>query len=62
MRVKNKSIIVTGSSSVIGEDITRQLATQGARVIVNDIHDAMGEKVVATIVKAGGSASFLLPT
>lgn len=62
MRVKNKSIIVTGSSSVIGEDIARQLATQGARVIVNDIHDAMGEKVVATILNSGGSASFLLPT
>ena len=58
MRVKDKSIIVTGSGGGIGEGIARRLAAEGASVIVNDINAAMGEKVVAAIVKAGGEASF----
>ena len=58
MRVKNKSIIVTGAGSGIGEGIAHRLAAEGAQVVVNDINVAMGEKVVAAIVKAGGIASF----
>ena len=58
MRVKEKSIIVTGSGGGIGEGIARRLAAQGASVIVNDINAELGEKVVAAIVKAGGTASF----
>ncbi len=58
MRVKNKSIIVTGAASGIGEGIAKRLAAEGAQVIVNDINVAMGEAVVAAIVKAGGTASF----
>ena len=58
MRVKGKSIIVTGSGSGIGEGIARRLAAEGGRIIVNDINAEMGEKVVAAIVRAGGTASF----
>ncbi len=58
MRVKNKSIIVTGSGGGIGEGIARRLAEQGASVLVNDIDSAMGEKVAASIRQAGGKASF----
>ena len=58
MRVNNKSIIVTGAGGGIGEGIARRLAAEGAQVVVNDINVAMGEKVVAAIVKAGGTASF----
>ncbi len=58
MRVKNKSIIVTGSGGGIGEGIAKRLAEEGAQVIVNDINAALGEKVVADIVKAGGTATF----
>ncbi|WP_341904716.1 SDR family oxidoreductase [Polaromonas sp. YR568] len=58
MRVKNKSIIVTGAGGGIGEGIARRLAAEGAQVIVNDINVALGEKVVAAIVKEGGVASF----
>ena len=58
MRVKEKSIIVTGSGGGIGEGIARRLATQGGHIIVNDINAELGEKVVAAIVKAGGTASF----
>jgi 3-oxoacyl-[acyl-carrier protein] reductase len=58
MRVKNKSIIVTGAGNGIGEGIAKRLAAAGAQVIVNDINVAMGEAVVAAIIKAGGTASF----
>lgn len=58
MRVKDKSIIVTGSGGGIGEGIAKRLAEQGAKVIVNDINAALGEKVVAQIIQAGGTASF----
>ena len=58
MRVKNKSIIVTGAGNGFGESIAKRLAAEGAQVIVNDIDTANGERVVAEIVAAGGQASF----
>ena len=58
MRVKDKSIIVTGSGGGIGEGIAKRLAAEGAKVIVNDINAALGEKVVEAIRRAGGTASF----
>jgi 3-oxoacyl-[acyl-carrier protein] reductase len=59
MRVKDKSIIVTGAGGGIGEGIARRLAEEGAQVIVNDVNVAGGERVVAEIVAAGGRASFV---
>ena len=58
MRVKNKSIIVTGAGGGIGEGIALRLAAEGARVIVNDINEALGTKVVEEILRAGGDAAF----
>lgn len=58
MRVKDKSIIVTGAAGGIGEGIARRLAQEGAQVVINDIDAARGEKVVAGIQAAGGRASF----
>ncbi len=58
MRVQDKSISVTCAGGGIGEGIAKRLATEGAKVIVNDINTALGEKVVADIVAAGGTASF----
>ena len=57
-RVKNKSVIVTGSGGGIGEGIAKRLAEQGAQVIVNDIDPLRGEQVAAAIRSAGGRASF----
>ena len=58
MRVKDKSIIVTGAGGGIGEGIAKRLAAEGAQVIVNDINAALGEQVVEAILRAGGRASF----
>ncbi len=59
MRIKDKSIIVTGAGSGIGEGIAKRLAQEGAHVLVNDIQAASGEKVAAAIRQAGGQAVFM---
>jgi 3-oxoacyl-[acyl-carrier protein] reductase len=58
MRIQNKVVIVTGAGGGIGEGIAKRLAQEGGKVVVNDINAAMGERVVAEISKAGGTASF----
>ena len=58
MRVKGKSIIITGAGGGIGEGIAKRLAAEGAHVIVNDINTKLGEAVVGQIKAAGGVASF----
>ncbi len=59
MRLKDKSIIVTGAGNGIGEGIAKRLAEEGAAVIVGDVNVAGGERVVAEILEAGGKASFV---
>ncbi len=59
MRLKDKSIIVTGAGSGIGEGIARRLAQEGARVIVNDLQVSGGERVAAEIRASGGQAAFV---
>ena len=59
MRLKDKSIIVTGAGSGIGEGIAKRLAQEGAAVIVNDIQAAGGLRVAQEIVAAGGRAHFV---
>lgn len=58
MRIQNKVVIVTGAGGGIGEGIAKRLAEEGGKVVVNDINKAAGERVVAEITKAGGTASF----
>ena len=60
MRLQDKVTIVTGAGSGFGEGIARRFAGEGARVIVNDIDAAGGERVTRAIREAGGSAEFVL--
>jgi len=59
MRLKDKSIIVTGAGSGIGEGIAKRFAAEGARLIVNDVNATGGERVVADIRSDGGKALFV---
>ncbi|MBK9703081.1 MAG: glucose 1-dehydrogenase [Betaproteobacteria bacterium] len=58
MRLEGKIAIVTGAGSGFGEGIARRFAGEGARVVVNDIAVANGERVAREIVAAGGAAKF----
>jgi 3-oxoacyl-[acyl-carrier protein] reductase len=56
-KLQGKVAVVTGSSKGIGAAIAKQLASDGASVVVNYASDKAGaEKVVAEITKAGGKA------
>ena len=55
-RLKDKVVIVTGSSSGIGKAIALRFGTAGAKVVVTARRLALCEQTVAQIAKNGGEA------
>ena len=56
MRLKDKTIIVTGGTSGIGAAIAKALAKQGAKVAVNDYFEDRAIYTAAEINDIGGQA------
>lgn len=56
MSLAGKSAIVTGSGRGLGLAYARELARQGASVVVNDVDPSVAEEAVAGIRAAGGTA------
>ncbi|NDZ14859.1 3-oxoacyl-ACP reductase [Variovorax sp. WS11] len=55
-KLDNKVAIVSGSGRGIGREIALKLASEGARVVINDLDAEPAAQTVAEIVAAGGSA------
>lgn len=56
MKLSGKVAIVTGAGRNIGEEVSRLLAAEGAKVAVVDLDKTRAEKVAAAIVASGGKA------
>ena len=59
MRFKNKTVIVTGAGSGIGETTAIKFAQEGANVVIADIDPINGKIVTSKINDANGSALFV---
>lgn len=59
MLLEGKTAIVTGASQGIGRACAERLAREGAKVVVSDVNDGEGAKVVTAITAAGGTAAYL---
>ncbi|MEJ1170361.1 SDR family NAD(P)-dependent oxidoreductase [Variovorax sp. CCNWLW235] len=55
-KLHDKVALVSGSGRGIGRSIALKLASEGARVVVNDLDEAPAAETVATIREAGGQA------
>ena len=54
MRLKNKTVLVSGASKGIGRTLALGMALEGARVIVNYCRDRKGAEAVAKEIRALG--------
>lgn len=62
MRLKNKTVVVTGGASGIGRAIAILFADEGANVVIGDITEEVkegGEPTAQFIVAEGGAARFV---
>ncbi|WP_215237313.1 SDR family NAD(P)-dependent oxidoreductase [Dyadobacter helix] len=57
--LEGKTAIVTGGGSGIGRSVALIYASEGANVVVADIHETEGQETVSLIEKEGGKAFFV---
>lgn len=58
MRLKDKTAIITGGSSGIGRATALRFSLEGAKIMVADINEELGNETVKMIEENGGTAVF----
>ena len=58
MRLEDKVALITGGASGMGASMARIFAREGAKVVVADVLEEEGKRVVADITQANGAAIF----
>jgi NAD(P)-dependent dehydrogenase (short-subunit alcohol dehydrogenase family) len=58
MRLEGKVAIITGAGSGMGRVAAQMFAAQGAKVVVAEFDERAGNETVASVLEAGGEASF----
>jgi NAD(P)-dependent dehydrogenase (short-subunit alcohol dehydrogenase family) len=59
MTVKDKKVLVTGSTSGIGEAIARAYAAAGADVVITGRDEKRGQQIVESLTKDRAHARFI---
>jgi len=59
MRLKDKVAIITGAGQGIGRAYANRFAKEGAKVVVAEINDELGQRTEQEIKKSGGYAFYL---
>ena len=57
--VKDKTVVITGGTGVLGSCIAEYLASQGAKVAILGRRQAEGDRLVSEITAKGGEAMFV---
>lgn len=59
-KLENKVALITGGGRGIGKEIALKLASEGAKIVLNDLDDEPANAVVAEIIAMGGEAFALV--
>ncbi len=59
MRLEGKVAVITGGGNGLGRATAQRFAAEGAKVVVADIIDDLGEETVQMVAADGGNASFV---
>ncbi len=59
MRFQNKVVLITGAASGIGKATAQAFAKEGAKIVLSDLQEELGEKVTAELIQQGHEAIFI---
>ncbi|KUP09878.1 short-chain dehydrogenase [Bacillus coahuilensis m2-6] len=59
MKLEGKVGVITGSADGIGKATALRFAKEGAKVVVSDVNEKLGQQVVEQIKESGGEAIFV---